>query len=120
MEVNRLKPQYIKAVFGIILLVFISVIIPDLKKVSATDGESIMDVGIFSWIKYQQKQFFTDIIEVRIKGKKVHDGNQTVCIYQPIIFENQDQENHRFWPNSPLTGHRTVLTQNQSPSISLT
>jgi plastocyanin len=64
-------------------------------QVSATDGDPIMDLGIFSWVKYQQKTFFTDIIEVTIKKGIFENGEQEVSIYQPIIFENQDDTNHR-------------------------
>lgn len=63
--------------------------------VSATDGDPIMDLGIFSWIKYQQKQFFTEIVEVGIKDRSFSTKKVTVKIYQPILFENQDQVNHR-------------------------
>lgn len=62
---------------------------------TATDGDPIMDLGIFTWLKYQQKQFFTDITELAIKDRKISAPALTVEIYQPIIFENQDQTNHR-------------------------
>jgi plastocyanin len=61
----------------------------------ATDGDPIMDLGIFTWLKYQQKQFFTDITEIAIKDSKIQSADVTVDIYQPIIFENKDKTNHR-------------------------
>ena len=63
--------------------------------VQATDGDPIMDLGIFTWLKYQQKQFFTDITEVAIKDHAFQSRKITLDIYQPIIFENQDKTNHR-------------------------
>lgn len=63
--------------------------------VIATDGDPIMDLGIFTWLKYQQKQFFTDIVEIAIKDNKIQSPKLTVEIYEPIIFENQDKTNHR-------------------------
>ena len=63
--------------------------------VIATDGDPIMDLGIFTWLKYQQKQFFTDITEIAIKDGKIQTPELTIDIYQPIIFENQDKTNHR-------------------------
>ena len=67
-----------------------------LVPVSATDGDPIMDLGIFSWIKFQQKQFFTDIVEVAIENGNFDRNDIEVSVYQPIIFENRDKEaNHR-------------------------
>ena len=63
--------------------------------VIATDGDPIMDLGIFTWLKYQQKQFFTDIVEIAIKDNKIQSPKLTVEIYEPILFENQDKTNHR-------------------------
>ncbi len=65
------------------------------RTVIATDGDPIMDLGIFTWLKYQQKQFFTDITEIAIKDSKIQTPELTVDIYQPIILENQDKTNHR-------------------------
>jgi len=66
-----------------------------IRTVIATDGDPIMDLGIFTWLKYQQKQFFTDITEIAIKDGKIQPPELTLDIYQPIIFENQDNTNHR-------------------------
>ena len=64
--------------------------------VIATDGDPIMDLGIFSWIKYQQKTFFTDIVEITLENGKFSETDVEVSIYQPIIIENKDSHNHRF------------------------
>ena len=84
--------KYVSATIAITLL---SALLYGVNPVSATDGNPIMDLGIFSWIKYQKKQFFTDIVEVAIQGNKFHAADLPVSIYQPIIFENQDDDNHR-------------------------
>jgi plastocyanin len=87
--------RHFKTVFSIISVVLISAIVTGITPVSATDGDPIMDLGIFSWIKYQQKQFFTDIVEISIEKHKFNDADNNVSIYQPIIFENKDGTNHR-------------------------
>ncbi len=63
--------------------------------VKATDGDPVMDLGIFSWIKYQQKTFFTDIVEITLENGKFSESLTEVSVYQPIIIENKDAENHR-------------------------
>lgn len=63
--------------------------------VGATDGDPIMDLGIFTWLRYQQKQFFSDFTEVAIKDNKIQTPKLTVQMYEPIIIENQDKTNHR-------------------------
>ncbi len=64
-------------------------------QVKATDGDPIMDLGIFSWIKYQQKTFFTDIVEITLQDGKFSHPEMDVSVYQPIIIENKTQDNHR-------------------------
>lgn len=61
----------------------------------SSDGAPIMDLGIFTWLQYQKKQFFTDIVEIAIKDKAVNSPEVTVSIFEPILFENQDKTNHR-------------------------
>lgn len=81
-----------KLTFSVLISVAIlSGIIPAI----ATDGDPIMDLGIFSWIKYQQKTFFTDIVEITLQNGKFSNAEMEVSIYQPIIIENKDSENHR-------------------------
>ena len=75
--------------------VFIAALLVSVIPASATDGDPVMDLGIFSWIKYQQKQFFTDIVEISIENGKFHEADVLVSVYQPIIFENRDDANHR-------------------------
>ena len=75
--------------------VFISGILSGTNQVNATDGDPIMDLGIFSWIKYQQKQFFTDIVEISIENDQFSKIDVLASIYQPIIFENKSETNHR-------------------------
>jgi len=87
--------RQLKYISVTIALTFISALLYGINPVSATDGNPVMDLGIFSWIKYQKKQFFTDIIEVTIQDNKFHSADLPVSIYQPIIFENQDDANHR-------------------------
>jgi len=72
-----------------------SVIIIGITSVKATDGDPVMDLGIFSWIKYQQKIFFTDIVEITLENGKFSPEQTEVSVYQPIIIENKDAENHR-------------------------
>jgi hypothetical protein len=77
-------------------VLFVSVmLIHEIKLVSATDGEPIMDLGTFSWLKYQQKQFFTEIEEVLIKDGIVQRPDVVVNVLQPVIFENLGDTNHR-------------------------
>lgn len=83
--------SYRKMAIAILCAVLLQQTLP----VIATDGDPIMDLGIFTWIKYQQKQFFTDIVEIGIKDGKFDKPDMTVEIYKPIIFENQDKTNHR-------------------------
>jgi plastocyanin len=82
----------IVGMIGIIMMVALFTVS---KQATATDGDPIMDLGIFSWVKYQQKTFFTDIVEVTIKKGVFQEGKLEVSIYQPIIFENQDDTQHR-------------------------
>jgi len=88
-------PMRKKIILSTISFVFMSAIMICINTVSATDGNPIMDLGIFSWVKYQQKQFFTDIVEISIENQGFHEEEVSVSIYQPIIFENKDEANHR-------------------------
>ena len=72
-----------------------SFILAGIFPVAATDGDPIMDLGIFSWIKYQQKTFFTDIVEITLENGKFSNPDMEVSVYQPIIIENKDSQNHR-------------------------
>ena len=85
----------LKIILSTISVAIISAILISLNPVSATDGDPVLDLGIFSWIKYQKKQFFTDIVEITIENHAIHKANVEVSIYQPIIFENKDDTNHR-------------------------
>ena len=87
--------RQLKYVTATIAMTLLSALLYGVNPVSATDGNPIMDLGIFSWIKYQKKQFFTDIVEVTIDDNKFHAADLLVSIYQPIIFENKDDDNHR-------------------------
>jgi len=79
-----------------VTLLFMSfMLIQPIKHVFATDGEPVMDLGIFGWLKYQQTQFFTDIEEIAIRDGSVAKPHVEVSVYQPIIFENQGDTNHR-------------------------
>jgi len=79
-----------------VVILFMSVMmIQAVKPVSATDGEPIMDLGIFGWLRYQQTQFFTNIEEIAIRNGTVEKHHVEVSVYQPIIFENKGDTNHR-------------------------
>jgi plastocyanin len=82
-------------IINLLAVVFISATLSSSIHVNATDGDPIMDLGIFSWIMYQKKQFFTDIVEISIESNKMHEADVLVSVYQPIIFENKDDTNHR-------------------------
>jgi plastocyanin len=84
-----------KKVFTPLAAIFICVLLSGMKPAYATDGDPIMDLGIFSWIMYQKKQFFTDIVEISIENHAFHETDVEVSVYEPIIFENKDAENHR-------------------------
>lgn len=85
--------DFTKAILTIVLLS--SVVLIGIFPIKATDGDPIMDLGIFSWIKYQQKTFFTDIVEITLENGKFSEPQIEVSIYQPIIIENKGSENHR-------------------------
>lgn len=87
--------RHTRLIFGLIALALATGLIYGTRPVSATDGDPVMDLGIFSWIKYQQKQFFTDIVEIGINKGSFSNPDTMVSVYQPIIFENQDETNHR-------------------------
>jgi plastocyanin len=72
-----------------------AMLLAGVAQVKATDGDPIMDLGIFSWIKYQQKTFFTDIVEITLQDGKFSHPEVEVSVYQPIIIENKSTENHR-------------------------
>jgi plastocyanin len=76
-------------------MIMASFILAGIFPVAATDGDPIMDLGIFSWIKYQQKTFFTDIVEITLENGKFSNPDMEVSVYQPIIIENKDSQNHR-------------------------
>jgi plastocyanin len=61
----------------------------------ATDGRPILDLGIVSWLEYQKKQLLVEITEVKIHDHAIEAANISVSIYQAVIFENQDDTNHR-------------------------
>ncbi|MGK0297776.1 MAG: plastocyanin [Gammaproteobacteria bacterium] len=82
-------------IINTLAIVLISATLSNINHVNATDGDPIMDLGIFSWIMYQKKQFFTDIVEISIENNKIHETDVLVSVYQPIIFENKDSTNHR-------------------------
>ena len=87
--------KHIKFASLMLSLTISCAILVSINPASATDGDPIMDLGIFSWVKYQQKQFFTDIVEVTIENHAFHEPDVSVSVYQPIIFENKDDTNHR-------------------------
>jgi plastocyanin len=91
----RFTMRHVKFINVTITIVLLAGIFYGAGRVFATDGDPIMDLGIFSWIKYQQKQFFTDIVEIAIEGNTFSKTDVQVKIYQPIIFENRDKTNHR-------------------------
>jgi plastocyanin len=63
--------------------------------VRATDGQPILDLGIVSWLEYQKKQLLVQVAEVKIHDHAIETADISVSIYQAVIFENQDETNHR-------------------------
>jgi plastocyanin len=70
-------------------------LLPGITRVSATDGEPLQEIGIYSWLQFQQKKFFTEITEISIHNKTVTPAKTSASLYEPIFFENQDETNHR-------------------------
>lgn len=61
----------------------------------ATDGQPILDLGIVSWLQYQKKQLLVEVTEIAIHDHAIEAADVSVSIYQAVIFENQDETNHR-------------------------
>lgn len=61
----------------------------------ATDGRPILDLGIVSWLEYQRKQLLVEVAEITIHEHSIQTPDVSVSIYQPVIFENQDETSHR-------------------------
>ena len=64
-------------------------------QVMATDGQPILDLGIVSWLEYRKKQLLVEVIEIIIHDHAITAADVSVSIYQAVIFENQDETNHR-------------------------
>jgi len=64
-------------------------------QVDATDGQPILDLGIVSWLEYQKKQLLVEVTEITIHDHAINAAKVSVSIYEAVIFENQDDTNHR-------------------------
>lgn len=76
------------------ITIFLAVL-ATLPRALATDGQPILDLGIVNWLDYQKRQLISEVRDVKIENGKISPTETVVSIYQAVMFENLDDENHR-------------------------
>lgn len=87
----RLRGLHLPSLFLATVIVALAAV----PRALATDGQPILDLGIVSWLDFQKRQLISEIKEVRIENGKISPTETVVSIYQAVVFENLDEQNHR-------------------------